>query len=168
MSLALLRQHALAKEARQSKTLNDARLPRLAPPTQTNTAKVTPPADDRPKEDPRNDLESFIWVLLYALCVKEMNARETPKSRAWYYTNYFDPIFGAASFEDTAKNHAWVAENMIDTSELARMNRIPDEDSWTVLQDLVQNAQDRVLDHKLFKEILEYYIAALKNLEPVA
>lgn len=56
--------------------------------------------------------------------------------------------------------------------ELPGNSKVPsmvlDEDAWTVLQSLVQNARDRVLDHKLFKEILEYYIAALKNPELVA
>jgi hypothetical protein len=170
MSLALLRQHAYAKEARQPPTFKDPPVAKLVPWNPTNIARVTPPAEERSNEDLKNDLESFIWVLLYALCVKEMNSQETLKSRAWYYSNYFNPIFGAISFEDTHKSHAWVAESIIGTAESAklwRQNRIPDEDSWTVLQSLVQNARDRILDHKLFKEILEYYMSELKNPEPV-
>lgn len=57
------------------------------------TNVTVPPLVQPSREDPKHDLESFIWVLLYALCVKEMRSQKSLKEE-WYYSNYFNHLFG--------------------------------------------------------------------------
>jgi hypothetical protein len=165
MSLALLRQHALAKERKKAMNRQARPVTKLISWNPSNSVKVTMPTNAHLKEDPKHDLESFVWVILYALCIKEMHSQITRQSKEEYYSEYFNPIFGAISFEDTHKAHTWTADRITDTDDVAlswRENRLSG-DAWVVLDSLVQSARDGILDHQLFKEILEYYIMGLKQ-----
>lgn len=157
MALPLLEQHADAQQAKRSLGFDyreTARLPRWS------SSKMEGKSD----LDPSNDLESFTWVMLYALCVKEMDAQDKT-SRDSYRKDRFIPIFGAISFEDTYRDHLRIRNLILNSNKWAntwRASHIGEEDAWTALQTLMDAARKGNLNHAMFKNILEEYIGLLK------
>jgi hypothetical protein len=119
----------------------------------------------------RNDLESFIWIMFYAFCVKEMNSRPLTKGvtgRTWYCRNMFMPLFGEVSFLKTFQAHLFASEAMIDERseqlQMWKLDRIQELRYWDLLAVLMNYAKRGELDHATFQVILEYYIEEEKKL----
>ncbi|KIM31568.1 hypothetical protein M408DRAFT_235220 [Serendipita vermifera MAFF 305830] len=161
MSLPLLKHHAYAQELKRPKVrpaVKGSKLPewKSTPVTQSSRSVGN---------NPQDDLESFVWTLFYALCVKEMNSHHTAQSRDHYCKTYFVKIFGALSFNDTYEQHLAARQRILGddpSDKLWREDRISEGDAWVVLRALMRAAKDEDLDYKEFKNILEHYIALLE------
>lgn len=169
MSLPLLHRHALAQVLKR---------PRIQPPVINNDPRL-PEWDDVPVTPPSlevdasssDDLESFVWVMLYALCVKEMNRSETSSSKDQYCKLYFMKIFGALSFNDTHDQHNAAREHILGNhpaNEVWMGNHISDVNAWTVIRALMWKAKSNTLGYKEFKGILQHYITLLESPKPVS
>jgi hypothetical protein len=119
----------------------------------------------------RNDLESFIWVMLYAFCVKEMNSKPPTKGmtgRTWYCQNTFIPLFGEVSFLKTFQVHSFASEAMIDersdAMQIWKLNRVPELRYWDIMGVLMASAKSGKLDHATFQAILKHYIQEERNI----
>ncbi|KIM31650.1 hypothetical protein M408DRAFT_236276 [Serendipita vermifera MAFF 305830] len=109
----------------------------------------------------RHDLESFIWVILFAFCLREMNSKQNTRAvngRSWYLKERFLPIFGAVSFRDTHAKHLQFAAIMCSDLTQTKTSHFDEPVIWDLLGDLMQLAQDGKLDHTVFKGALEHYI----------
>jgi hypothetical protein len=90
----------------------------------------------------RSDLESFLWVMIYAFCLREMISRPNDESvdgREWYLKERFIPVFGAVSFRETYANHRAFVDSVLNAkaNEAAKANYIPHASVWVVLHELL-------------------------------
>jgi hypothetical protein len=111
----------------------------------------------------RNDLESFLWVMIYAFCSREMTSRpndESVEGREWYLRERFIPVFGAVSFRETYSHHQGFVDSVLNAkaNDAAKANYIPHASVWVVLHELMTCSTAGKLDHATFKGILEHFI----------
>ncbi|KIM31571.1 hypothetical protein M408DRAFT_20814 [Serendipita vermifera MAFF 305830] len=164
MSLSLLYQYAHPERKRKAKE------PIMKKPSLL--VRRNPKLSQRPRlptDSPLHDLESFVWVLFYALCLKEMNSKPSLSERAEYYAEYFVDLFGALSFREILEGHSLVMDQIIDTNSPGdswKLDYISDSDAWLVLEELMQAASAGTLDYKEFKETLQHYIGQLEQPKP--
>lgn len=121
------------------------------------------------ENSPRHDLESFIWVMFYALCAKEMNSKETPEAKEQYSKAYFSKIFGAVSFEETYQKHHHVRNRIVGCNPLDegwRSGCISENVAWFVLEDTLRVARGETLTYESFQSILQHYIVQLEAKQP--
>ncbi|KIM23225.1 hypothetical protein M408DRAFT_332430 [Serendipita vermifera MAFF 305830] len=165
MSLSLLYQYAHPERKRKVKEPAMQKSSLLV----RKNPKVTqrPPL---PVDSPLHDLESFVWVLFYALCLKEMNSKPSLSERAKYCADYFIDLFGMLSFRETMERHTSIMRLILDTNisdDSWKLDYISDSDAWLVLEDLMQGISAGTLNYKEFKETLQHYIEQLEQAKPV-
>lgn len=161
MSLSVLDEHARAfsqHEMQDEPTVEEP--PSLIP--------LDPEVDEQPSlpaDSPLHDLESFVWVLLYALCIKEMNSKPSVSERGAYCARYFMDIFGTLSFRETLERHTFIMSRITRngrSDKAWKRECISDSNAMLVLQNLMQVAKTKALDYEKFKEILFHYIGQLE------
>ncbi|KIM31569.1 hypothetical protein M408DRAFT_235221 [Serendipita vermifera MAFF 305830] len=163
MSLSLLYEHANQDDVEPAER---PIVPMTSRIIRRNPQASQPP---QPANSPLHDLESFVWVLFYALCLKEMDSKPSLSERETYCRKYFIDIFGMLSFRETMERHTSIMRLILDSNRpnnTWKRNCISDADAWPVLEDLMQAASAGTLSYKEFKDTLQFHIEQLKQVDP--